>query len=79
MIHVTPPQSAPDFIKKSPLSADSGWVDVDQNSLQHSRFDNIFGMGDVTTTPNAKTAAAVKLQVPIVVKNLLAKIKGGSW
>lgn len=77
MIHVTPPQSAPDFIKNSPLAADSGWVDVDQSSLQHTRFENIFGMGDVTTTPNAKTAAAVKLQVPVVVKNLLAKMKGG--
>ena len=77
IIHVTPPQSAPDFIKSSPLAADSGWVDVDQSTLQHTRFDNIFGLGDVTTTPNAKTAAAVKLQVPILVKNLLAKIKGG--
>ena len=78
MIHVTPPQSAPDFIKNSPLAADSGWLDVDQSSLQHTRFDNVFGLGDVTTTPNAKTAAAVKIQVPVVVGNLLAKIKGGS-
>ena len=78
MIHVTPPQSAPDFIKNSPLAADSGWVDVDQSSLQHARFDNVFGLGDVTTTPNAKTAAAVKIQVPVVVTNLLAKIKGGT-
>ncbi len=77
MIHVTPPQSAPDFIKNSPLAADSGWVEVDQNSLQHTRYENIFGLGDVTTTPNAKTAAAVKIQVPVVVTNLLAKVNGG--
>lgn len=49
-------------------------MDVDQATLQHKRFDNIFGLGDVTTTPNAKTAAAVRKQSPVVVKNLLAKM-----
>ncbi|NQZ54337.1 MAG: NAD(P)/FAD-dependent oxidoreductase [Piscirickettsiaceae bacterium] len=71
MIHVTPPQSAPDFIKKSPLANDGGWVDVNQYSLQHNKFGNIFGLGDATSTPNAKTAAAVRKQVPIVVDNIL--------
>ncbi len=75
-IHVTPPQSAPDFIKKSPLAAESGWVSVDQNTLQHTQFENVFGLGDVTTTPNAKTAAAVRKQVPVVVKNLFALMNG---
>jgi sulfide:quinone oxidoreductase len=72
MIHVTPPQSAPDFIKRSPLANEAGWVDVNKNSLQHAKFANIFGLGDATSTPNAKTAAAVRKQVPIVVKNILA-------
>jgi sulfide:quinone oxidoreductase len=71
MIHVTPPQSAPDFIKKSPLSNPAGWMDVNENTLQHSRYRNIFGLGDATSTPNAKTAAAVRKQVPIVVDNIL--------
>lgn len=76
MIHVTPPQSAPDFIKESPLSGDSGWVDVNPATLQHSRYSNIFGLGDVTNTPNAKTAAAVRKQVPVVTKNIMNLIKG---
>ncbi|MCK5829384.1 MAG: NAD(P)/FAD-dependent oxidoreductase [Methylococcales bacterium] len=71
MIHVTPPQSAPDFIKSSPLVNDAGWVDVHQGTLQHTKFSNIFGLGDVTSTPNAKTAAAVRKQVPVVVDNIL--------
>lgn len=74
MIHVTPPQSAPDFIKGSPLANAGGWVEVDPATLQHTRFDNVFGLGDGASTPNAKTAAAARLQAPIVVKNLLAKI-----
>ena len=71
MIHVTPPQSAPDFIKKSPLANAAGWVDVHPKTLQHSKYPNIFGLGDATSTPNAKTAAAVRKQVPIVVDNIL--------
>jgi sulfide:quinone oxidoreductase len=71
MIHVTPPQSAPDFIKQSPLANEGGWVDVNQFTLQHTKYSNIFGLGDVTSTPNAKTAAAVRKQVPVVVDNIL--------
>jgi sulfide:quinone oxidoreductase len=72
MIHVTPPQSAPDFIKRSPLANEAGWVDVNRNTLQHTKYPNVFGLGDATTTPNAKTAAAVRKQVPVVVRNILA-------
>lgn len=76
MIHVTPPQSAPDFIKQSPLANSAGWIDVHENTLQHNRFGNIFGLGDATSTPNAKTAAAVRKQVPVVVDNILRLING---
>lgn len=75
MIHVTPPQSAPDFIKESPLSNDAGWLDVDPESLNHKKYNNVFGLGDVIGTTNAKTAAAVRKQVPVVVDNILALIE----
>lgn len=71
MLHVCPPQSAPNFIKQSPLSNDAGWVDVDQQTLQHNSYKNIFGLGDCTSTPNAKTAAAVRQQAPIVAANVI--------
>jgi sulfide:quinone oxidoreductase len=74
MIHVTPPQSAPEFIKKSPLANAAGWVDVNPKTLQQSKYSNIFGLGDATSTPNAKTAAAVRKQVPVVVDNILSLI-----
>jgi sulfide:quinone oxidoreductase len=76
MMHVTPPQSAPAFIKASPLANDAGWLDVHPVTLRHARFENVFGLGDVAGTSNAKTAAAVRLQAPVVVKNLLASIDG---
>lgn len=76
MIHVTPPQSAPDFIKNSPLANPAGWVDLHEKTLQHNRYSNIFGLGDAGSTPNAKTAAAIRKQVPVVVDNILNLISG---
>jgi sulfide:quinone oxidoreductase len=70
MIHVTPPQSAPDFIKTSPLANATGWVDVNDKTLQHNKYPNVFGLGDAGSTGNAKTAAAVRKQVPVVVDNI---------
>ena len=64
MIHVCPPQKAPDFVATSPLADAGGWLDVDQFSLQHKKYANVWGLGDVMNTPNAKTMAAVRKQVP---------------
>lgn len=78
MLHVTPPQGPPDFIRNSPLADAAGWVSVDPETLQHTRFPNVFGLGDAAGTTNAKTAAAVRLQAPVVVRNLLATLDGRS-
>ena len=75
MIHVTPPQSAPDFIKSSPLANAAGWVDVHDKTLQHTKYPNVFGLGDVASTGNAKTAAAIRKQVPVVVDNITSVLK----
>ncbi|MBV1870989.1 MAG: bifunctional protein tyrosine phosphatase family protein/NAD(P)/FAD-dependent oxidoreductase, partial [Gammaproteobacteria bacterium] len=74
MIHVCPPQKAPLFISNSPLADQGGWVDVDKNNLRHKTYDNIWSLGDVTNTPNAKTAAAARTQAPIVAANIIADI-----
>ncbi|MFM2326780.1 MAG: hypothetical protein RIR31_982 [Bacteroidota bacterium] len=78
MIHVTPPQSAPDFIKNSVLANTAGWVDVDKNTLQHIKFSNIFSLGDASGLPTSKTGAAIRKQAPVLVENLLAAIAGKS-
>jgi sulfide:quinone oxidoreductase len=75
MIHITPPQSAPDFIQTSPLANADGRVDVHPNTLQHTKYSNVFGLGDAASTTNAKTAAAVRKQVPVVVDNILHLMK----
>lgn len=81
-IHVVPPMRAPDVIKNSPLSikegpmAAGGWLEVDKHTLQHKRYPNVFGIGDINGTPRGKTAATVKKSAPIVVANLLDAIAG---
>ena len=74
-IHVVPPQTAPDFIRTSELADDAGWLSIDPETLRHTKYPNVFGIGDVMNTPNAKTAAAVRKQAPIVAINLLASIE----
>lgn len=75
MIHVTPPQSAPDFIKNSPLANAAGWVDVDKGTLQHVRYSNVFSLGDASGLPTSKTGAAIRKQAPTLVANVLSLIE----
>ena len=78
MMHVCPPQVAPDFIRVSPLADAAGWIDVDQATLRHKSFDNIWSLGDVMNAPNAKTAAAARKQAPTVAENIVADMAGRS-
>lgn len=77
MLHVTPPQNPPEVISASPLANQAGYVDVHQHSMQHTQYKNVFALGDAGSTPNSKTAAAIRKQAPVVVKNLLHLIGGG--
>lgn len=76
MIHVSPPMSAPDFVKNSKLAgtegAAKGWVNVNKDTLQHNVYPNVFSLGDASSLPISKTAAAIRGQAPVLVENLLA-------
>ncbi|MEX0964881.1 MAG: TIGR01244 family sulfur transferase [Pseudohongiellaceae bacterium] len=76
MLHVCPGQSAPEFVASSQLADDSGWLDVDQFTLRHNKFANVWGLGDVMNAPNAKTMAAVRKQVPVVASNIISVLAG---
>lgn len=71
MIHVVPPQKAPDFVRVSPLADAAGWVDVDPATLRHRTIPGVHGLGDACNAPNAKTAAAARKQAPVVAHNVL--------
>ncbi len=77
MLHMTPPQSPPAAVRESALANDAGFIDIHQHTMQHTRYPNVFGLGDAGSSPNSKTAAAVRKQAPVVVRNLLTLIDGG--
>ena len=76
MIHVVPPQVAPDFVRSSPLAAASGFIEVSEATLQHPRYPNVFALGDACSASNAKTMAAARKQAPVVAVNALAALDG---
>jgi len=76
LLHLCPPQSAPDFIKQSPLANEAGYVEVDKHTLQHTRYPNVFALGDASSLPTSKTGAAIRKQAPTLVHNLLRAMSG---
>jgi sulfide:quinone oxidoreductase len=80
MLHVVPPMSAHSFVRDSGLASEEptqkGWLSVDKHTLQHKKYPNVFGIGDVTGIPNSKTGAAIRKQAPVVTKNVTKFCKG---
>jgi sulfide:quinone oxidoreductase len=81
LMHVVPPQSAPDWIKQTTLADPAnpaGYVEIDKNTMRHTRYDNVFALGDAGSSPNSKTGAAIRKQAPVVARNVLASLKGAA-
>ncbi|RIB17165.1 hypothetical protein C2G38_2017068 [Gigaspora rosea] len=76
LLHVVPPMGPPSFIAESKIGNAAGWVDVDQYTLQHVKYPNIFSLGDSSSAPTSKTAAAISAQSGVLKKNLLNLING---
>jgi sulfide:quinone oxidoreductase len=79
LLHATPPQSAPDWIKPTSLADPAspfGYVQVDKHTLQSPNWPNVFALGDVANLPTSKTGAAARKQAPVLVANLLSTMRG---
>uniref|UniRef100_A0A8C7LQ74 Sulfide:quinone oxidoreductase, mitochondrial n=1 Tax=Oncorhynchus mykiss TaxID=8022 RepID=A0A8C7LQ74_ONCMY len=75
MLHVTPPMGPSPVIKGSSLADEGGWLDVNKETLQHNKYPNVFGIGDCTNLPTAKTAAAVAAQSSILDRTISKVLK----
>ncbi len=79
LLHATPPQSAPDWLKGTKLADPAspfGYVQVDQYTLQSPSWPNVFALGDAANVPTSKTGAAIRKQAPVVVANLQDVMRG---
>lgn len=77
LLHATPPMGPLDVIAKSPIADTAGWVEVDQGTLQHVKYKNIFSLGDCSSLPTSKTAAAITAQAPVLTENLHCFLQNG--
>ncbi|PFG58012.1 sulfide:quinone oxidoreductase [Vibrio sp. ES.051] len=78
-IHVVPPMLPPQVVIESDLANNDtyrGYLNVDQYTMQHIHYSNVFGLGDCVGTPIGKTAASVKSQIPVVTNNICALLTG---
>ena len=79
VLNAVPPQSAPDWLKSSALTADpsgGGFVEVDSRTLRHPRFANVWSLGDAAATTNSKCGGALRKQTYVLAKNLAAVLRG---
>ena len=76
LLHITPPQKAPDEIGKSPIGSAKGWVPVNKETLQHVKYNNIFALGDIAAVPMGKTGGTVRKQYKVLVDNLVSVMEG---
>ena len=74
-MHVTPPMKAPDVVGNSDVGSAKGWVPVNQETLQHVKFDNVWCLGDVAAIPLAKTGGSVRKQYKVLVDNMIASMQ----
>ena len=79
-IHVVPPMGPPKAVIGSKLGwqkgSAKGWLEVDRYTLQHRRYPNVFGIGDVCGIPLGKTGGSARHHGPVVQDNLLAVMQG---
>jgi len=78
-IHVVPPMGPPQALVDSLLGwqkgSAKGWLEVDEETLQHRRYKNVFGIGDVCGIPMGKTGGSARHHAPIVVANLVSELE----
>ncbi len=72
LMHVTPPMGTPAVVSGSTLADGAGFVSVDKFTLQHTKFPNVFSLGDASSLPTSRTGAAIRKQAPVLVSNLIA-------
>ncbi len=78
-IHIVPPMGPVDAVKESKLGwqqgSAKGWLEVDKETLQHRRYKNVFGIGDICGIPMGKTGGSARHHAPIMAANLISEME----
>jgi len=79
-IHIVPPMKAVDAVANSPIGwqkgTAKGWMAADRYTLQHIKYKNVFGAGDILGIPLGKTGGSARHHGPVLQENLIAVMEG---
>ena len=79
-LFVTPPQRAVKCVRDSELGLAKGelkgYLECDSFTLNHKKFTNVFGVGDILGLANQKGISSIRYQSRVVEKNLVSMITG---
>jgi NADPH-dependent 2,4-dienoyl-CoA reductase/sulfur reductase-like enzyme len=75
-LHVAPKNRPHAFVRDSALANETGYVDVNETTLRHKKYNNVWSIGDAAGLPTSKTVAAITSQAPVLVSNLLQTLEG---
>ena len=81
LLVAVPPHRAPQVVEKAGLTDDSGWIPVDQHTLE-TKHEGVFAIGDVTRIPLPdgmllpKAGIFAHGQAGVVAANVAAEIQG---
>ncbi|AXR77341.1 FAD-dependent pyridine nucleotide-disulfideoxidoreductase [Natrarchaeobaculum sulfurireducens] len=76
---VTPQYGREALTERSPLTGDGEYVTIDEETLQHDAYDEVFALGDCSNLPTSRTASAARKQTHTLVDNLAALIEERSF
>jgi NADPH-dependent 2,4-dienoyl-CoA reductase/sulfur reductase-like enzyme len=76
LLHVVPKMGPHAFIKNSALADQTGYVDVNPSTFRHKLYPNIWSIGDASSLPTSKTAAAITSQAPILARHVVRALEG---
>jgi len=74
--NVVPPSHPHKWLVDSGLTDESGLIDVNPYTLQHSRHEGVFAFGDAINVNTTRTQNAAESQTPIVKHNLMQYMNG---
>jgi hypothetical protein len=75
-MNINPPSKAHQELSDAGIVDESGLIDVNPFTLQHSRFENIFAWGDAIKGETTRTQHAAIAQCPVVKHNLYRFMEG---
>ena len=65
-----------DVIQRSGMGDELNFVPVDKNTMQSSKWENIFLIGDASNAPTSKAGSVAHFMLDVVVENILRHMEG---